>query len=174
MHLLRFSDYIKADVPHIPETKRLVRDRVSKKFVGTKAAGNDYDYNDEDDLIDSRSSIQIFFCATVKVKRICDVIILATLLVASLAAPQGNPNDITIVKQEEVNNIGVGGYHFSYEQSDGQKRDETAELRNEGTDDEELAVTGSFSFISPDGHTYRVDYTADKDGFHPNIQLVSK
>ncbi|KAL2723273.1 flexible cuticle protein 12-like [Vespula maculifrons] len=102
------------------------------------------------------------------------VIILATLLVASLAAPQGNPNDITIVKQEEVNNIGVGGYHFSYEQSDGQKRDETAELRNEGTDDEELAVTGSFSFISPDGHTYRVDYTADKDGFHPNIQLVSK
>ncbi|XP_046836902.1 flexible cuticle protein 12-like [Vespa crabro] len=102
------------------------------------------------------------------------VIILATLLVASLAAPQGNPNEITIVKQEEVNNIGVGGYHFSYEQSDGQKRDETAELRNEGTDDEELAVTGSFSFISPDGHTYRVDYTADKDGFHPNIQLVSK
>lgn len=54
-----------------------------------------------------------------------------------------------------MNNIGVGGYHFSYEQSDGQKRDETAELRNEGTDDEELAVTGSFSFISPDGHTYR-------------------
>ncbi|KAK2583295.1 hypothetical protein KPH14_009297 [Odynerus spinipes] len=102
------------------------------------------------------------------------ILILTALIVASIAAPQGNPNEITIVKQEEVNNIGVGGYHFSYEQSDGQKRDETAELRNEGTDDEELAVTGSFSFIAPDGHTYRVDYTADKDGFHPNIQLVSK
>ncbi|XP_015175390.1 PREDICTED: flexible cuticle protein 12-like [Polistes dominula] len=102
------------------------------------------------------------------------VFVLAALLVVTFGKPQGNPNDITIVKQEEVNNIGVGGYHFSYEQSDGQKRDETAELKNEGTDDEELAVTGSFSFISPDGHTYRVDYTADKDGFHPNIQLVSK
>jgi len=72
-----------------------------------------------------------------------------------LAAPQLNPNDITIVKQEEVNNIGVGGYHFSYEQSDGQKREETAELKNEGTDNESLSVVGSFSFIAPDGHTYR-------------------
>lgn len=69
--------------------------------------------------------------------------------------------------------IGVGGYHFSYKQSDGQEREETAELRNEGTDDEELAVTGSFSYVSPDGKTYRVDYTADKNGFHPKISLVN-
>lgn len=54
-----------------------------------------------------------------------------------------------------MNNIGVGGYHFSYEQSDGQKREETAELKNEGTDNEAMSVVGSFSFIAPDGHTYR-------------------
>lgn len=78
-----------------------------------------------------------------------------TVIVGALAAPQGNPNEITIIKQEEQNSIGVGGYHFSYEQSDGQKREETAELKNEGTDDESLDVTGSFSFTSPDGHTYR-------------------
>ncbi|XP_076622871.1 cuticular protein 28 [Colletes latitarsis] len=102
------------------------------------------------------------------------ILIFVAAIVGVLAAPQGSPNDITIVKQEESNNIGVGGYHFSYEQSDGQKREETAELKNEGTDDESLDVSGSFTFTSPDGHTYRVDYTADKDGFHPTINLVSK
>ncbi|XP_076276864.1 cuticular protein 28 [Lasioglossum baleicum] len=102
------------------------------------------------------------------------IIIFVAAIAGALAAPQGNPNDVTIIKQEESNNIGVGGYHFSYEQSDGQKREETAELKNEGTDDEALDVTGSFTFTSPDGHTYRVDYTADKDGFHPTINLVSK
>ncbi|XP_029163168.1 endocuticle structural protein SgAbd-6-like [Nylanderia fulva] len=102
------------------------------------------------------------------------VFVIMTLLACVFAAPQGNPNEVTIVKQEEVNNIGVGGYHFSYEQSDGQKREETAELKNEGTDDEALSVVGSFSYIAPDGHTYRVDYTADETGFHPTINLVAK
>ncbi|KAL0119985.1 hypothetical protein PUN28_007980 [Cardiocondyla obscurior] len=84
-----------------------------------------------------------------------DVFIILALTAGVFAAPQSNPNDITIVKQEEVNNIGVGGYHFSYEQSDGQKREETAELKNEGTENESLSVVGSFSFVAPDGHTYR-------------------
>lgn len=82
-------------------------------------------------------------------------VVLALVLAGAYAAPQGKPNDVTIVKQEEVNNIGIGGYRFSYEQSDGQKREETAELKNEGTENEALSVVGSFSFIAPDGHTYR-------------------
>ncbi|KYN35687.1 Flexible cuticle protein 12 [Trachymyrmex septentrionalis] len=86
---------------------------------------------------------------------VTQVFVILALIAGVLAAPQSNPNDITIVNQEEVNNIGVGGYHFSYEQSDGQKREETAELKNEGTENESLSVVGSFSFISPDGHTYR-------------------
>ncbi|XP_024880992.1 cuticular protein 28 [Temnothorax americanus] len=101
------------------------------------------------------------------------VFVILALAAGVLAAPQ-NPNDITIVKQEESNNIGVGGYRFSYEQSDGQKREETAELKNEGTENEIMSVVGSFSFIGPDGHTYRVDYTADENGFQPKINLVAK
>lgn len=101
------------------------------------------------------------------------IIVLAALLVGLCsAAPQLNPGEITIISQEEHNNIGVDGYHFSYEQSDGQKREETAVLTNAGTDDEAMEVTGSFSFVSPDGKTYRVDYRADKDGFHPTITLA--
>ncbi|KAJ8680370.1 hypothetical protein QAD02_016157 [Eretmocerus hayati] len=97
-----------------------------------------------------------------------------TGLVAINAAPQGaNPYaDITITKQEENNNIGVSGYHYSYEQSDGHKKEETAVIVNEGTEDEALEVTGSFQYQTPDGKTYRVDYKADKDGFHPTITLI--
>ncbi|XP_063982122.1 endocuticle structural glycoprotein ABD-5-like [Diachasmimorpha longicaudata] len=101
------------------------------------------------------------------------LILLIALAATAYAAPQGNPNqDITIVRAEENNSIGVGGYHFSYEQSDGQKREETAELKNEGSENEAMAVTGSFEYRGPDGKTYRVDYTADENGFHPTITLV--
>lgn len=96
---------------------------------------------------------------------------LVCLLVGvAVAAPQGP--EVTITRQEESNNIGLGGYHFSYEQSDGQKREETAELKDEGTENEALSIVGSFSYVGPDGKTYRVDYTADKDGFHPTISLA--
>ncbi|XP_011311245.1 endocuticle structural glycoprotein ABD-5 [Fopius arisanus] len=101
------------------------------------------------------------------------IFVVLAVLAAACAAPQGNPNqDITIVKAEENNSIGVGGYHFSYEQSDGQKREETAELKNEGTENEAMSVTGSFEYRGPDGKTYRVDYTADENGFHPTITLI--
>ncbi|XP_015592063.1 flexible cuticle protein 12 [Cephus cinctus] len=100
------------------------------------------------------------------------ILTFATLLAISLAAPQGNPNDITITKQEEQNNIGISGYHFSYEQSDGQQREETAELKNEGTENESIVVTGSFSFVGPDGKTYRVTYTADENGFQPVAEHI--
>ncbi|KAL7294160.1 endocuticle structural protein SgAbd-6-like [Trichogramma pretiosum] len=103
----------------------------------------------------------------------------ATLLLlqhSCRAAPQAAGNNpyagITIVKQEENNNIGVDGYHYSYEQSDGHRKEETAVIVNQGTEDEALEVTGSFQYQTPDGKTYRVDYKADKDGFHPTITLV--
>jgi len=96
----------------------------------------------------------LFFNRVIYLLFSVQIIFILALVAGVLAAPQ-NPNDIAIVKQEEVNNIGVGGYRFSYEQSDGQKREETAELKNEGTENEALSVTGSFSFIAPDGNTYR-------------------
>ncbi|NP_001166267.1 cuticular protein RR-1 family member 34 precursor [Nasonia vitripennis] len=102
------------------------------------------------------------------------VLLLSVLIVACAAAPQ-QPSQyasITITKQEENNNIGVDGYHYSYEQSDGHKKEETAVITNQGTEDEALEVTGSFQYQTPDGKTYRVDYKADKDGFHPTITLL--
>ncbi|KAK0082398.1 hypothetical protein PV325_010491 [Microctonus aethiopoides] len=99
------------------------------------------------------------------------LLLLGLMATMVIAAPQ-NPNEITIVRQEESNNIGIGGYRFSYEQSDGQMREETAEIKNEGTENEILSVVGSFSFVGLDGKTYKVTYTADENGFHPTITLA--
>lgn len=34
---------------------------------------------------------------------------------------------------------------------------------------EVVVITGSYSFIGPDGQTYWVNYTADENGYHPVI-----
>jgi hypothetical protein len=56
----------------------------------------------------------------------------------------------------------------SFEQSDGQKRDEQGEVRNAGSENEAIAVRGSFSFVADDGQTYTVTYVADENGFQPS------
>lgn len=47
--------------------------------------------------------------------------------------------------------------------SDGQTRDETGELQKVG-DAEIFRVKGSYSYVTG-GKTYRVDYTADENGY---------
>lgn len=58
----------------------------------------------------------------------------------------------------------------SWEQTDGQRAQQSGQLKNEGREDESLAVTGSFSWVGPDGVTYTVTYTADEDGYKPEIE----
>ena len=57
---------------------------------------------------------------------------------------------------------------YSFETSDGQTREEQAELKNVGTENEAISVKGSFSFIGDDGQTYTVTYIADENGFQPS------
>lgn len=56
--------------------------------------------------------------------------------------------------------------NFRYELSDGQYREETIRIIGEGTADEEIVVSGEYSFTSDDGNVYVVKYTADKNGYH--------
>lgn len=60
----------------------------------------------------------------------------------------------------------------SYEQSDGQKRDEEAVVNNLGSDKESIAIRGSFSFLGDDGQTYTVTYVADENGFQPSAAHI--
>lgn len=55
--------------------------------------------------------------------------------------------------------------NYSYEQSDGQKREESAVVNNFGSENESIAIRGSFSFVADDGQTYTVTYIADENGF---------
>jgi hypothetical protein len=59
--------------------------------------------------------------------------------------------------------------HFpcSFETSDGHSRQEQAELKNIGTENEALVVRGSYSFTAADGVVYTVNYIADENGFQP-------
>lgn len=54
-----------------------------------------------------------------------------------------------------------------FETSDGFKREEQGELINEGTENEAVIVKGAYSYADSTGKIYTVQYTADKNGFHP-------
>ncbi|XP_065359582.1 larval cuticle protein 65Ag1-like [Calliphora vicina] len=58
-------------------------------------------------------------------------------------------------------------FKFGSETSDGNKHDAEGELHNVGSEQEELVVRGSYSFVGEDGVTYTVNYLADKNGFQP-------
>lgn len=60
--------------------------------------------------------------------------------------------------------------YSSFEQSDGTKRDEQGELINAGSENESIAVRGSYSWVGPDNVVYTVTYIADENGFQPTIE----
>lgn len=57
---------------------------------------------------------------------------------------------------------------YSYELSNGQKVSESGYLRDIG--DPTLVVEGEYIFVSPNGQTHHVRYTADERGFRPNYR----
>ncbi|XP_049866003.1 endocuticle structural glycoprotein SgAbd-5-like isoform X2 [Pectinophora gossypiella] len=99
------------------------------------------------------------------------LLVVLGLVAVVAAAPQGaNPNqDIQLIRLESDND-GLGTYSYTYEQSDGNKRNEQGELKNAGTDDEGIVMRGSYSWVGPDGITYTVNYIADENGFQPQIE----
>ncbi|KAJ8680368.1 hypothetical protein QAD02_016155 [Eretmocerus hayati] len=90
--------------------------------------------------------------------------------------------EIVVLKEVLNNNIGLDGYRYSYELSDGQKREETAEVvanpraATDKNGDEPavfLRVRGSYSYFNPyDGKTYTVNYIADENGFQPQGEHI--
>ncbi|XP_059612573.1 flexible cuticle protein 12-like [Phlebotomus argentipes] len=97
------------------------------------------------------------------------IIALALLVGVALAAPprQVDADRNAVVLRYESDNIGVDGYRFAYETSNGLAQQEEAQLKNVGTEHEALVVRGSFSYVGPDGVTYVVNYVADENGFQP-------
>ncbi|XP_055608268.1 flexible cuticle protein 12-like [Uranotaenia lowii] len=94
------------------------------------------------------------------------VFVFAFVVALALAAPLDDSKDAQILKYEN-DNIGVDGYKFLFETSDGHSRQEQAELKRLADDVEALVVRGSYSFTGPDGQVYTVNYIADENGFQP-------
>lgn len=72
-------------------------------------------------------------------------------------------------------------FHFfffieSYKQSDLQEREETGSVAiDPETGNYTLdSVVGSYEYIRPDGKKQRVEYTADKEGFRPNVIVTDQ
>jgi hypothetical protein len=61
-----------------------------------------------------------------------------------------------------------------FEQSDGQKRDESIALKKVDTAETDIvAYTGSYEFVDDKGKTWRVTFTADERGFLPKVEIVN-
>ncbi|XP_026471258.1 endocuticle structural glycoprotein SgAbd-2-like [Ctenocephalides felis] len=86
-----------------------------------------------------------------------------------LAAPYGAAGGPTtppvpILKSVNENN-GDGSYNFEYETGNGISQQESGHLENQGSENEEQVVSGSYSYTGPDGNVYTVQYRADSNGF---------
>ncbi|KAG4077583.1 hypothetical protein HA402_003010 [Bradysia odoriphaga] len=100
-------------------------------------------------------------------------IVLVAVLAVALAAPLDEPQNAQILKYEN-DNIGVDGYNFAYETSDGVSRSEQAELKNPGTEQEALSVRGTITWTAADGVQYTLNYIADENGFQPSGDHLPK
>lgn len=54
---------------------------------------------------------------------------------------------------------------FRYETGNGISHQESGHLENQGSENEEQVVSGSYSYTGPDGNVYTVQYRADSNGF---------
>nr|CAD7268941.1 unnamed protein product [Timema shepardi] len=57
--------------------------------------------------------------------------------------------------------------HSLFKSSDGVVRQESGVLENANSDNPSSSVSGSFSYIGPDGSEFSVGYVADRNGFRP-------
>lgn len=93
------------------------------------------------------------------------VLIAVALAAPPPAAPSSSDKDTVIQKLES--DVGIDGYKFAYETSDGVAREESAQLKNIAPDVDALQVQGTVSWTAPDGQKFTVRYVADENGFQP-------
>ncbi|XP_037929781.1 endocuticle structural protein SgAbd-6-like [Teleopsis dalmanni] len=99
------------------------------------------------------------------------VFVVCTFIAVCSAAPQSGKDVETI---EYESDVGPDGYKFSYKLSDGTIRTEEGVLKNVGTENESISVTGSVTWVGPDGVTYTMTFVSDENGFQPEGAHIPK
>ncbi|KAF9802679.1 hypothetical protein SFRURICE_011690 [Spodoptera frugiperda] len=93
-------------------------------------------------------------------------IVFALFVAAAVAAPASPDASATILRYDS-DNIGVEGFNYAVETSNGIQAQEQGQLKNAGTENEAIEVRGQFSYPGPDGVVYTVTYIANENGFQP-------
>ncbi|CAH2042040.1 unnamed protein product, partial [Iphiclides podalirius] len=85
----------------------------------------------------------------------------------SYAGPTKSSADSQAQILRYENEINEDGYHYAYETSDGTKAEQNGRVIPGATPEEgSIQVSGSYSYLSEDGQTYSITYTADENGYH--------
>lgn len=96
------------------------------------------------------------------------ILVLSALAVACLAAPQ---QDATILRYDN-DNIGIDGYKYGYETSNGISHDEEGQLQNIGSENEAINVQGSYKYTDEkSGKVITVTYVSGENGFRPQVTI---
>lgn len=96
---------------------------------------------------------------------------LLTVAVA-LARPQkGGPDADAVILKYDNDNIGVDGYNFAFETSNGIARQEEGKVANLGSENEAIQVHGSYTYTDVSGKKITVNFVADENGYRPQTSL---
>ncbi|CAK1601815.1 unnamed protein product [Parnassius mnemosyne] len=79
-------------------------------------------------------------------------------------------NGIKIISQNHVYN--EDKYDFNFETENKIRAKENAILKHPNSVDGGTASSGFYEYLGPDGFMYRVDYTADENGFRPKVKRI--
>ncbi|KAH8364469.1 hypothetical protein KR084_007230 [Drosophila pseudotakahashii] len=92
------------------------------------------------------------------------LIVFVALFAVALAAPAGPEAQILRLESD----VQPESFKYDWETSDGQAAQAQGQLKNIGSENEAIAVQGSYRFVGDDGVTYEVTYIADENGFQPS------
>ncbi|KAH8408611.1 hypothetical protein KR215_008202 [Drosophila sulfurigaster] len=93
------------------------------------------------------------------------LIVFVALFALAVASPV-NP-DAEAVNLKNYAEVFPDSFNYAYETSNGIKEESSGVVKNQGTEEEGIEVSGRFSYIAPDGTPIEVTYVADENGFQP-------
>ncbi|KAL0266838.1 UNVERIFIED_CONTAM: hypothetical protein PYX00_009275 [Menopon gallinae] len=96
------------------------------------------------------------------------------IVAVAIAAPQQQPAQppIPILKYENEGVQVDGSYKWSYQTGNDIQAEESGYVKNAGQEENEIQVAqGSYSYVAPDGQRITVTYTADENGFVPQVKI---